>query len=312
MRESGLGFQKIEVFCLVASLGSVTRAAEQLEIAQPLVTRHIRNLEQQLGVKLVEKVGRNIEPTEAGVRVHLWGEELLSRARELRRELSELHEGTMGHAVIAASMTVGSYLLPNLLSAFLGERPRAFITTRISDPGSAIESVVAGSSDFAMLLLDARRLIDDVVVEGLWKEQLILVSAADSRHVGDRCPIESLSTLPFVSTERQLIRREIEEEQLRQFGVVRQNIVIEFGHAEAMKRAVRADLGVALLLESSVREDIDAGVLREVRIDAAEFWAPVFLVYRERKVFSPLQSALVDFIRGSKPPWLVSMEPATG
>lgn len=307
MNESGLGFQKIEVFCLVASLGSVTRAAEHLGIAQPLVTRHLRGLEHQLGVKLVEKVGRNIELTEAGSRVQVWCEEMLSRARELRRELSELHDGTMGNAVIAASMTVGSYLLPSLLSAFLGERPRAFVTTRISDPRSAIESVVAGSSDFAMLLLDARRLVDDVIVEGLWKEKLILVSANDSRHIGEGCSLEALATLPFVSTERQLVRREIEEEQLRQFGIVRQNIVIEFGHAEAMKRAVRADLGVALLLESSVREDIDAGSLREVKIDAAEFWAPIFLVHRERKVFSPLQASLLDFIRRAKPPWLMSI-----
>jgi DNA-binding transcriptional LysR family regulator len=93
---SHLSLHKIAVFCAVADHGSVTRAAEQLAIAQPVVTAHVRALSDKLGVALTRRRGRRIELTEEGRRVHAWGADLLRRARDLEQALAETREGRRG------------------------------------------------------------------------------------------------------------------------------------------------------------------------------------------------------------------------
>jgi DNA-binding transcriptional LysR family regulator len=294
-------FQKIEVFCLTAQLGSVTRAAERLGMAQPVVTAHVRSLEAKLGVRLMKRVGRNIALTEAGERVFRWGDEVLTRSRELERELAGLTEGSTGSAVVAASMTAGSYFLPDLLIRFRATHPASTVTVQISNPQTAIEAVLTGACDFAVLLLDPRRVTEEFIVEPLWDEPLLLIAAGDSKLVGKRIAADDLTHLPFISTPKNLIRREFEDDQLRAFGVNRQNIVLELGHPEPMKRAVKADVGVSFLLDTCVREELASGALRVVETEGIQLSIPLYMVHRARKDFSPLQQALMQFIRDARP-----------
>lgn len=294
-------FQKIEVFCLTAQLGSVTRAAERLGMAQPVVTAHVRSLEAKLGVRLIKRAGRNIALTEAGERVFRWGDEVLTRSRELERELAGLTEGSSGSAVVAASMTAGSYFLPDLLIRFRAAHPSSMVTVQISNPQTAMEAVLTGACDFAVLLLDPRRDTEEFVIEPLWDEPLLLIAASDSRLVGRSAGADELTHLPFISTPKTLVRREFEDDQLRAYGIVRQNIVLEMGHPEPMKRAVKADVGVSFLLDTCVREALDSGELRIVETPGIALSIPLYLVHRKRKDFSPLQRALMQFIRDARP-----------
>jgi DNA-binding transcriptional LysR family regulator len=294
-------FQKLEVFCLTAQLGSVTRAAERLGMAQPVVTAHVRSLETKLGVRLIKRVGRNIALTEAGERVFRWGDEMLTRSRELERELAGLTEGSSGNAVVAASMTAGSYFLPDLLIRFRKTHPSSIVTVQISNPQTAMEAVLAGVCDFAVLLLDPRRFTEEFVIEPLWDEPLLLIADGDSKLVGKHATVDDLMLLPFISTPKNLIRRAFEDDQLRAHGVLRQNVILELGHPEPMKRAVKADLGVSFLLETCVEEELDSGALRIVDTGDIRLSIPLYLAYRKRKDFSPLQRALMQFIRDARP-----------
>ncbi len=135
--DSYLTFQKLEVFCTVVELGSVTRAADRLCIAQPVVTAHVRSMEARLGYALVRRSGRNIALTEAGERIYRWATEVITRTREVERELAGLESGEMGNAVVATSMSVGSYALPPLLLDFHRLHPDGLVTVEISNPQGA-------------------------------------------------------------------------------------------------------------------------------------------------------------------------------
>ena len=122
---SELTLHKLEVFSTVARLEGVTRAAETLHIAQPVVTAHIRSLEAKLGGRPMRH-GRRIRFTPDGERVLAWAEDLVSRTHELQRELTDSKCGGQGSGVIATSMTIGSYVIPQNSSRFADMRPTAW------------------------------------------------------------------------------------------------------------------------------------------------------------------------------------------
>jgi LysR family transcriptional regulator, low CO2-responsive transcriptional regulator len=298
--------QNLEILCAVAELQSVSRAAESMGIAQPAVTAHLRGLEEKLAVRLVTRVGRNIRLTEAGERAFRWASDLLTRTREIERELDGLSDGRQGSASIAASMTMGSYVLPDLIASFHATRPSTSIATFVTNQRAAIGAVRSGACDIALVVMDPHEDSAGLSVELLWDERLLLISAPNSRFVGDSVSPEQLIDLPFTTAPEGIVWRHVEDEILRAHGIHRRNVRIDFGHPEALKRLVRTDVCLGFTLETSVREEIDRGELRVVDIPGIDLRIPIHLVHRSKKIFSPLQSQLVDHIRHSTPPCLRS------
>lgn len=290
---------KLEIFCMVCDLQSVTRVAEHIGVAQPVITAHLRFLETKLGSKLFERSGRRIVPTRAGTRVYRWASEVITRTRELERELAISDSGESGSAMVAGSMTVASYVLPSLFADFRRKWPNGGVTVQISNPQLVTTSVRDGSCDFGVCILDPRHDVDGLEVERLWTEQLILIAAADSTIVGESATPEQISALPFISSPRNQVRREIEEDALRMHGILGRTVVLEFGHPEAMKQAVRCHAGLAFVMETSVRDELRRGLIRHIATPSLDLPVPVFLVHRRGKTFSNFQENLLDFVRSS-------------
>ncbi len=295
---------KLEIFCLVCQLQSVTRAAEKIGVAQPVVSSHLRFLEEKLGVRLFVKQGRRITLTEAGERALNWAMEIVTRTREFEREIGEPSNDLAGSATLAASMTVASYTLPSTLASFSQVNPLTTVTVTISNPQGVTDAVRSGDCDLGVTILDPRHDIDGLVTERLWEEQLVLVAAPDYAKIGATMTPAELESVPFVSAPRNQVRRELEEDALRAYGITRQDIRLEFGHPEAIKQAVRSHAGVAFVMETSVKEELESGRLRHIRLDNVSLPVPTFLVYRRNKSFSRPQMLLLDFLRNRLNPAL--------
>lgn len=293
---------KLELFCLVCRLQSVTRAAEKIGVAQPVVSAHLRFLEEKLGVCLFSRQGRRVALTEAGERALGWATEIVTRTREFERELSTPSSELAGMAVIAASMTVASYSLPPTLTSFSRQFPSAKVAVTISNPHGVADAVRTGACDFGVTILDPRHDIDGLIAERLWEEQLILIAAPDYPHIGKTASAADLARAPFVSAPRNQVRRELEEDALRAYGILRENIMLEFGHPEAIKHAVRCHAGVAFAMETSVTHEIESGQLRHVLTPRVNLPVPTFLLHRREKHFSRLQKLLMDFLRSELNP----------
>ena len=171
----------------------------------------------------------------------------------------------------------------------------------ISNPRAATEAVRTGACDFAVLIVDPAQDMEGLVLEPLWEEPLRLVAALESQLVGESANAAKLMELPYITPVKGMVARDLEDEVLRAHGVIRRNVVMEFGHPEALKRAVRANAGVSFLLETTVREDIERGTMRLVNTPGLELTMPLFFVHRRGKVFSQLQRRLIDFIKATSP-----------
>lgn len=293
---SQVSIHKLEVFCMVAELGSVSRAAENLGIAQPVVSAHLKALAQKIGTPLTVRQGRHLRLTESGQRVHRWAQELVSRTRELEREMAESKRGLVGKATVGASMTVGSYMLPALIVGFHGSHRKGEVSVRVTTPRLVTDAIHAGDCDFALTILDPRHETAGLEISKVQDEPLILV-AARAMPIGDRLPSPAaLDDLAFVSAQSNTPRRELEDHLLAGYGVRRRRIEMEFGHAEAMKQAVRAGAGAAFLFRASVRDELASGVLREIAVDGLQLEAPVYRVWRRGKRLSTYQNSLMRYL----------------
>jgi LysR family transcriptional regulator, low CO2-responsive transcriptional regulator len=292
-----ISLRKLEVLSLVVQLGGVGRAAEHLFVAQPVVSAHLRSLEERLGTKLFYREGRQMHLTEAGHAVHRWAEDVLTRTRELDRHLGGLSDGRQGTVVFGASMSVGSYRLPPVLTSFRASHPGVELRLGISDTEHAIEDTRTGEFDFAVVVSDAQLELPGMDVEQIGSDDIVLVAAPDGEPHADSIGIDELARLPFIEAPEGIIRRTFVERQLARLGVVERNVVLQLGHPEAMKRATREGLGVALLFRSAVCDEIAAGLLREVHVDGIDVSVPINVVSRKGKTFSALHQALIAEIR---------------
>jgi DNA-binding transcriptional LysR family regulator len=291
-----ISLQKLEVFCLVVELGGVSRAADHLIVAQPVVTAHVQSLQQRLGVKLLYRDGHRMRLTDAGERVYEWASETLSRTRELMRDLDGLSEGQRGTVAVAASMTLGSYLLPAVLTEFRQRRPAAAITLFVSDPEHAVHAVEIGDCDFAVVVADAPPNNPALRAEVVGHEEIVLVAAPDYEPAVVSLPVTALEDAPLVSSPAGLVRRGVIDAQLAANGVRLRNVVIELGHPEAMKRATHDGLGMCLMFRNSVARELQDGTLREVCLEDARLSVPLMTVLRTDKRPSPIQQQLLDAV----------------
>jgi DNA-binding transcriptional LysR family regulator len=295
--DDGVTLRRLSVFCLVMDAGGVTRAAEQMRVSQPSVSGQLRSLEKALGATLVVRAGTGLDLTEAGERVYQWAKEVLASSTQTQRDVDDLVAGTAGSLVVAASMAIGTYLLPPVMTALRAERAGADITVQISEPEVALQAARRGTVDFAVTSWVDSDVPDDLIGERLWDEPMVLCASTHGPPAGDWVTLAELRDLPFVGVPAGVSFHRMVQDQLRRYGASLPTPVIRLGHAEAITEAVAANGWVSLSMGYILRKDLKAGRIRSVAIRDAHLVEGIGLYHREAKYFSPLQSAAVDALR---------------
>jgi DNA-binding transcriptional LysR family regulator len=300
--DTRIQLSKLEIYCRVVELRSVSRAADELFLTQPVVSSHLRTLQDRIGAKLLYREGHAMLPTEAGRLAYEWAKDVLTRSQEMSRRMEGLADGSAGHAALAASMTVGSYILPPILTRFRSDRPSARIGVDMFDPEHVVAAVESGEYDVGVLIANQRSLEAGLVFDNVGDEEFLLVARADSE-LPDEISSRRLAKLDLIGSPHDRAREHLLDQLLRARAIERGPNTIELGHAEAMKRAVKEGGGVAFLFHASIEEDLRRGELRRIRIAGVDrLAAPIYLTHRKGKDFSPMQAALLAAMRDALGP----------
>lgn len=294
--DAQLSLRRLEVFRLVVDQGSVTRAAELLMVAQPAVSSQLRALESWCGAKLFERHGNRLVLTEAGQRVDTWAHEVLAGAAQIRRDVTELATGMGGGAVVWASMAVGTYLLPPVLTQLRDARPAVDLTLNISQPAEAVRAVESGEADFAVVSWDHRALPDQVSAEFLRTEPLHLYMTPSTAPTNLSMTADTAMALPLVGAPRQVAYADLLA-QMRAATDVEPNFVVRLGHIEAIKRAAIDHNWALFSPDYAVQLEVAAGLLIRVEVPDLSTEEHLVLLARRDRFFSPLQQAALDAVR---------------
>ena len=295
--EPQLSLRRLEIFRLVVEERSVTRAASILMIAQPAVSSQLRSLEEWLGAKLFIRRGNQLILTEAGERIDSWAKGILASATELRRDVEGIESGRGGTVVVAASMGVGSYPLPGVLTRFHEGHPGAAITLNVVQPQETLRQIATGEADFAVTSWYADDVRADVRSEILRDEPFVIVVRADMRPEQGTMTLEEALRLPLVGAPSVVAAQRSVSSQLRRLTDTEPNVVIRLGHPLPTKQAVVDHGWAAILPKYVVDADVASGILATVDVPGLDLRERIVLAWRPDKIFSKLHHRLMDEIR---------------
>lgn len=282
-------------FLAVARLGSFTRAAEEIGRTQPAVSQQIRQLEESLGAKLFEKLGKRVYLTEAGRMLKEGAEELRAQASRLREAVSQVAKGERGRVRIGASTTPGIYLLPRILGAFRRRYPAVETSLSIENTFAIERKIKLNELDLGFV--GAHPAKQELVVLPLGNDELVPVAAPS--YLGGRrrrLEAEELAEHPFVARERGSGTRQAIDAWASRKGVSL-NVVMELNNPEAVKMAVAEGLGVSILPRCAVAPELRQRRLVPLPIKNCRIVRHLSVIYHQGKHLAPAASALVDLSR---------------
>ena len=297
-----MDLRRLEIFAKVAELGSFSRAAEALSLTQPTVSEHVRALEDELGAQLLDRLGRGAAPTRAGEVLLGYARRMLALSREARQALDRLQGRMSGELVIGGSTIPGEYVLPALIGQFKLKYPDISLCLRIGSSQQVSEWVDDGRVEVGVV--GARPAPRTLVARELMEDELVVVVPADHPWSGTgQVRLADVEQEPLLVRERGSGSRETLERGLAEAGtgLARFRVVGELGSTQAIKQAVRAGVGVALISRRAVEDECRANLLACLRVRDLRFARAFYLVTHRDRSRSPLAQAFVEFVESQAP-----------
>jgi len=292
-----MDLRRLEIFAKVAELGSFSRAAEALFLTQPTISEHVRALEDELGVQLLDRLGRGATPTRAGQLLLGYARRMLTLSREAHQALERFQGRMSGELVVGGSTIPGEYVLPALVGQFKAKYPDISISLLIGSTRQVSDWLDEGRVEVGVV--GARPAARTLAARELMADELVVVVAAT--HPWARrgtITLADLQTEPMVVRERGSGSRDAVEHALHEAGIAPATlrVVGEMGSTQAVKQAVRAGVGIALISRRAVEDECRAGLLACVKVKDLRVERAFYLVTHRDRTRSPLAQAFVEFI----------------
>ena len=291
--------RQLQAFCAVVEKRSFSQAAERLGVTQPAVSLQVRALEKRLGTKLLDRSGRRVEPTEAGLLLYRGAQRLLTLEEELVNEVAAADfEGPVaGTLEIGASTGPGGVVLPRLLCEFAESHPELHVQLSVAATQTIVERVADRTLEIGVVGAAPRHRA--VEYEPFFRDSVVLACPVGHRFAGRRISLKELESEPLIVMQEGAGVRDVIEDELRNLGAPLKslNVRLELGLQESVVSAVRAGYGVSFISRSSIESDLEAGMLEEARVVGLEAEREIYLVRATGRSETRAAREFLDFAR---------------
>ncbi|HLM37112.1 MAG TPA: selenium metabolism-associated LysR family transcriptional regulator [Gaiellaceae bacterium] len=290
--------RQLAAFCAVVERKSFSQAAERLGVTQPAVSLQVRSLEKRLGRKLLDRSGRRVEPTEAGLALYRGAQRMLALEGQLIDELEAGEVGDLGGTLeVGASTGPGSTVVPVLLCEFQRENPGVAVSLSISDTQSVVDRVA--ERELELGVVGAARRHRGVVFEPFFRDEVVLACPPGHRFAGRSVSLEELREEPLIVMQEGAGVRQVIEDELRRAGSRLRDLEprLELGLQESVKSAVAAGHGVTFISRTGIEADLAAGTLETARVNGLEPSREISLVRSAGRSPTRAAEAFLEFAR---------------
>jgi LysR family transcriptional regulator, transcriptional activator of the cysJI operon len=278
-----LKIENLKIFCLVVDEGTISQAARLSFISQPAVTRQIHQLEDFYGTLLFNRDEGKLKVTEAGKMLYPFAKSIVNEFNHskevIQQSIGEYNENLR----VGASLTIGEFLLPNLLGRFKKQQPEIKVTLTIKNTPNILNDLSNDVIDLA--LVEGIVENSDFIVEKFADDELILVCPTDHPWKNrNSIKIEELGNERMIWREAISGTRLIVENALREYGILDKiESYMEISSTQAIKSAVEAGLGISILPRLTVARELDQGILQEVKIAGIDITRNLWLVKKNKR-----------------------------
>ncbi len=284
----------LAVLLAVVEHQTMTAAAEAEGISQPAISAHIKGLEGFFGTALMERSGRRVRPTAAGIVVADYTRRILALTDELTRSVADLEGLRAGTLVIGASSTVGEQMLPAVLGRFHRAYPGVQLRLNIGNTDEIVQCVLERTLDLGIVGKPQQH--PELTASAVFDDALEIFVAPDHRLAAvGRLRVDDLDGETFVLREAGSATRDLALACLALHSCV-PGETIELGSNEAVKRAVSAGLGVGVLSTHTVAVDRRAGAVMTLTCVGWECRRQFWLLRRHDRLLTHAERAFIALL----------------
>lgn len=283
----------IRIFLEVCRTMNVTRAAENLYMTQPAVSRSIHEIEQVYGVRLFERLNQRLYLTDSGRRMRAYAVHIVDTFDQMERELSDGDE--RGMLRIGASITLGNYELPGVVRRMKQERPSLRLQATVANVDTLKEMLLDNRLDLAMIEAPIEH--RDLTGEPFSRDELVLILPPNHTLLQkDRLTLADVAACDLLLREKGSSGRAFLDTVFEAHGLS-VSPLWESASTEALVRAVAAGIGLSILPERLVRRALASGAVLTRPIEGASLVRTCHIVWHRNKYLSPSLKLLIGLIR---------------
>lgn len=288
-----LKLEWLRSFLTVAELQGFTKAARVLHLSQPAISTHVKELEENLGVRLFEQLGGRVRLSRSGEAAAREARKLLDGVRSFRDAVVETEQAVKGTLALGASTTPGNYLLPAVMGRFEKRYPEAKTTLAIGNSAEILERLTANEVDLGLVGIAPHG--GDFVHRVFAQDEIVLFAAAGHRLAGKR------RLQPADLAGERIVRREADSATrgLGDAWFTRRSLPIttmELDSPETVKRAVAAGLGIGILSRFAIDWELQSKRLALLRMPGFPIRRPLYLAYLRQKRLTPAMKAFLELL----------------
>ncbi len=297
-----LSLYKLEIFTAVVDTGSFSKAAERLLLTQSAISQHINDLEISLGTRLFDRGPRGVTLTDTGVTLHTYTQQILHLIAEAQNAVTDVSKLKSGQITVGATPGVNVYLLPQWINNFRKQFSHLTISAQTATTKQLLTLLANRQLDIAIIEGEIDTYQQDHLGSIILEEIELFVIVGKDHAFWDKDSIntDELSQQAFIARPPASQTRIWTDSLLNTLNI-QPNIIAEFDNQEAMKQAVSNNMGITLLPDYAVQNEVNMGTLRALKINNLELVRHIKLIWDTRHLFSPVTLAFLKDLSRSFP-----------
>jgi len=293
-----MNLDHLKTYIEVVTTGNFSEVAKKLGISQPAVSFQIQKLEQDLGVRLIDRKQKKLTLTEPGKRLLFFAQKVQDEYTGMLEDMNQLREDVVGNLFISASTIPGDFILPPMLSEFKTLHPSVQIQVAVSDSGQVIEDVETGTYDVGFCgILPEHREMEAVKIG---EDEIVLIVAAGHPFAGRKSvSFMEIGDEPFIAREETSGTQKNVAALLKKAGfdinLLKPSLTL--GTTEAVVSAVESRSGIAFVSNYAIKKSLSLNMVNAVSVEGLTLKRDFYCIYRKERIVSRLLDEFISFIK---------------
>lgn len=294
-----MNLDHLKVFYTAATKRNFSETAKIHHLSQPSVSLQIRNLEENLGVKLFERTTKKIELTDSGKILNDYTKLILEIIDKAEKDIALLSNSIHGDLSVGASLTIGEHLLPYILGYYKQDYPFVNLIMKIFNSKHIIEKVIDEEIDLGYI--EAPMSHPSIICKPFLEDDLVIITSANNQNplIANRDTITpyELFSLPIILREQGSGTRQVMEETLQKNNLnpSNLNIVLELENTESIKATVESGMGISIISLAAIQKELKLNTLRTLKIEGINLKRYFYIVQKKDKVLSLPTESFITF-----------------